>query len=98
MSNLIEIAVIIAVIGWQHFTGYLKNKYLGALLPIIFTATVLFFLFKGQLHLNFSDIVMPIFGLVVLLGMYTDGSHSKEKKVQRELEKMKATDLSDNNN
>lgn len=93
MSNLPHIVGMIAVIAGQHFFGYLKNKYLGAILPILLLGSVAFFIYKGTFEFTFRDIIIPLFGLFVLFGMYQSGKASKDKKIAKELEKMKAKDI-----
>ena len=93
MGNLIEFLIIVVVIGFQTFSGYIGNKYLGAVLPIIFLGFVGFFLFKGSLGINFKDIIMPFFGLVILGVIYEGGRETKKKKIKKELDKMKAKDI-----
>lgn len=94
MDNLIEILIIIAVIAIQTFSGYIGNKYLGSILPIIFLGFVGFFLYKGALGFNFKDIIMPFLGFFVLVMIYEGGKEIKKNKIKKELEKMKAKDIS----
>ena len=47
MSNLVEILSIIVVIGFQTFCGYIRNKYLGSILPIMFILFIGYFCLKG---------------------------------------------------
>ena len=96
MDKLIEIVIIVAVIAFQNYAGHKGNKYLGAILPVIFIGFVIFIAIKGQLSFSFRDIFMPIIGIVVLIGCYEGGRNSQKQKVARELETMKAKDLSDN--
>ena len=94
MDNIIEIIAIVAVIAFQNYAGHKGNKYLGAILPVVFLGFVVFIAIKGQLSFSFRDITMPILGFVVLIGCYSGGVNSKKQKLQRELEEMKAKDLS----
>lgn len=94
MSNLITILGIVAVIAFQDFSGRIGNRYLGAILPIVFAGFVFFFLFTGELGLNFKDILMPFIGEIALIGAYTSGEESRKKKMNKELERMKAKDIS----
>lgn len=94
MSNLITILGIVAVIAFQDFSGRIGNRYLGAILPIVFAGFVLFFLFTGKLGLNFKDVLMPFIGEIALIGAYTSGEESRKKKMNKELERMKAKDIS----
>ncbi|CEN28172.1 MULTISPECIES: hypothetical protein [Pseudolactococcus] len=95
MSNVIEIVSIIVVIGFQTFCGYIKNKYLGSILPIMFILFIGYFLFEGSLAFNFRDIIMPFIGTFTLLMIYQGGKEAKENKIKKELDKMKAKDISE---
>ncbi len=94
MSSLLEIVMIVAVIALQTFAGYIGNKYMGAVLPIVFTGIVVYLFISGNLTLSFSDIFMPIIGPLVLIGIYESGKESKKKKVEKEMDKMRARDIS----
>lgn len=93
MGNLIELLIIVVIIGFQTFSGYIGNKYLGSILPIIFLGFVGFFLFKGALGFNFKDIIMPFLGFFILVMIYEGGRETKKNKVKKELDKMKAKDI-----
>ncbi|MBE9909365.1 hypothetical protein [Enterococcus casseliflavus] len=92
MNNFWEILFIVAVIGFQSFAGYLGNKYLGAILPIVFSLIVIYLFLTGNLTFSFKDILMPFVGLFVLIGMYESADQSKKAKIKKEMEKMKAKD------
>lgn len=87
MGNLIEILIIIAVIAIQTFSGYIGNKYLGSILPIIFLGFVGFFLYKGALGFNFKDIIMPLLGFFVLVMIYEGGKETKKNKIKKRARK-----------
>lgn len=94
MNHLKDIAIIGVIIAFQTFAGYRENKYLGAILPLAFLAAVGVFLYRGALGFNFKDIVMPFVGLFVLIMLYEGGKESRKSKINKELEKMKAKDIS----
>ncbi|HBK4031857.1 TPA: hypothetical protein LIY66_001265 [Enterococcus faecium] len=94
MSNLIEILIIIGVIAFQTLSGYIGNKYMGAILPVIFSGIVIYIIVVGDLNLSMRNVLMPIIGLVSLICIYEGGKESKKKKTLKELEKMKAKDIS----
>ena len=79
---------------FRHLRAIEKNKYLGALLALAFMAAVGVFLYRGALGFNFKDIVMPFVGLFVLIMLYQGGKESRKSKINKELEKMKAKDIS----
>ena len=92
MSSFLLILFIVALIAFQSFAGYKQNKYLGAIIPVVFCAIVLYLMVMTDYHWNFRNIVMPMIGLVSFIGIYNAGSESKKKKLQQELDKMKAKD------
>ena len=92
MSNFLEIGIVIAVIGIQTFSGHLGNKYLGAILPIIFSGIVAFLFVRGNLSFSFRDILMPFIGLFALFGIFESANQSRKSKIKKEMEKMKAKD------
>lgn len=94
MSNLMEILIIIGVIVFQTLSGYIGNKYMGAILPVIFSGLVIYIIVAGDLNLSMRNVLMPIIGLVTLICIYEGGKESKKKKTIKELEKMKAKDIS----
>lgn len=49
---------------------------------------------KMKLGLNFKDVLMPFIGEIALIGAYTSGEESRKKKMNKELERMKAKDIS----
>ncbi|MFD2391345.1 hypothetical protein ACK4CS_08895 [Enterococcus gallinarum] len=93
MSNLMEILIIIAVIAFQTLSGYIGNKYMGAILPLIFSGLVIYIILSGNLNLSVRNVLMPIIGLVALICIYEGGKESKKKKTIKEMEKMKAKDI-----
>ena len=93
MNNILELLLIIFVIAFQTLSGYLGKKYLGAILPIIFSGLVVYIVIRGQLDFSFKNILIPFVGLVALICMYESGKESKKKKLEKELEKMKAKDI-----
>ncbi|MBU7456434.1 hypothetical protein [Leuconostoc fallax] len=93
MDRLLEILIFAGIIAFQTFAGYIDNKYMGVILPVIFTGIVGFLAIAGQLSFSMRDVTMPILGLFTLLGIYASGKESKKKKIQKELDKMKAQDI-----
>lgn len=92
MSEIFTWIVAIAVIVSQVFFGYVENKYLGAVYPVLFLGFVLLIIFTGNMVISFRSIVLPISGTVILILLWEAGKTKKVKKRQRELEKMKAMD------
>lgn len=93
MNNLIEVLIVIGIIAFQTLSGYIGNKYMGAILPFIFSGIVIYIIVAGDLNLSLKNVLMPIIGLVSLICMYEGGKESKKKKTVKEMEKMKAKDI-----
>lgn len=92
MSNIYEILIIIGVIGFQTFSGHIGNKYLGSILPLVFTGIILYIVVSGHFSLSFRDILMPVIGYLALFAIYESAKESKKSKIRKEIEKMKAKD------
>ncbi|MGY3764951.1 hypothetical protein ACWOAH_00120 [Vagococcus vulneris] len=69
MTNLIEILIVIGVVVFQTFAGYIGNKYLGSFLPGLFMIFILYVIVSGNFTLR--DILMLPFGFLTLIGIYT---------------------------
>ncbi|EGO8836903.1 hypothetical protein D7L35_13640 [Enterococcus faecalis] len=93
MNNLIEVLIVIGIIAFQTLSGYIGNKYMGAILPLIFSGLVIYIIVAGDLNLSLKNVLMPIIGLVALICIYEGGKESKKKKTVKEMEKMKAKDI-----
>lgn len=93
MSTVLDLIVIVGTIAFQTYSGYRNNKWMGAILPLIFAVLVIFFIFKGTLTWSFRDIIMPILGIAILLNLYSSGVEYKKRKIKKELDKMKAKDI-----
>lgn len=96
MDNLLELLLVVAIIVFQTFCGYIGNKYLGMILPLMFIELVLFFLLQGALGFNFKDIIMPFFGPLILFLIYDGGKQTRKKKIKKELDKIRAKDITQN--
>ncbi|KAA9179866.1 hypothetical protein F6X86_03710 [Enterococcus durans] len=93
MTNILELLLIVFVIAFQTLSGYLGKKYLGAILPVIFSGLVVYIVISGHWNLSLKNILIPFVGLIALICMYEGGKESKKKKLTKELEKMKAKDI-----
>ncbi|AFM71397.1 hypothetical protein [Enterococcus hirae] len=80
MNNTIQFLFIAGIIGFQTLSGYIGNKYMGAILPVIFSGLVVFIVLTGHLNLTFRNILMPIVGLITLICIYEGGKESKKKR------------------
>lgn len=83
MSNIYEILIIIAVIGFQTFSVHIGNKYLGSILPVIFTGVIVYLFVFGNLTLSFRNILMPFIGYFALFAIYESAKESKKSKIKK---------------
>lgn len=71
---------LIVVIALQYLFGYLKNPYLGVILPILSIILVIYLISKGTMDLNMKNILMPIIGLSAMGFLWNDGKTKRLKK------------------
>ena len=89
----ISIVTVLVSLGClQYYFGYKDYKKLGVILPVIFIGLVIFFIIKETMSFSVRDILMPILGLFVLIGVWDNGYQKKQKAINKELDKMKAKD------
>ena len=89
----ISIVIFLVSLGClQYYFGYKDYKKLGIILPVIFIGLVIFFIIKGTMTFSVRDILMPIIGLFVQIGVWDSGYQKKQKEINKELDKMKAKD------
>ena len=92
MTNIFEILIIVGIVALQTFLGYRGNKYLGAILPVLFCGAVIFLFVRGYLSFSFKDMLMPLIGFLSLIAVYERANQSRKAKIKTEMEKMKAQD------
>ena len=87
MTNILELLLIVFVIAFQTLSGYLGKKYLGAILPVIFSGLVVYIVISGHWNLSLKNILIPFVGLIALICMYEGGKESKKKKTHKRIRK-----------
>lgn len=80
MTNIVVIVIIACIIGFQTFAGYLGNKYLGCILPILFIGIVAYLFLKGTLTFTLRDILMPLVGILSLAMIYERADKARQLK------------------
>lgn len=83
MTNIVAILIIACIIGFQTFAGYLGNKYLGCILPILFIVIVLYLFLRGNLTFSVRDILMPLVGILSLAMIYERADKTRQLKQKR---------------
>ncbi|KRN97759.1 hypothetical protein [Companilactobacillus kimchiensis] len=78
MIELIGFILTILIVAFQSFAGYKHNKYLGMILPVIFIGSIIYLMAAGRFELTTRNIVMPIVGLVALIGLYGFAGRTKK--------------------
>ena len=89
---MIKISLIVGIIFFQTWFGYLENKLLGAILPITSIILYIYLLINGYLSFGFITIIMPFIGLLALISLWETGKKNKKDKQKKEIDKMKAKD------
>ncbi len=83
IQTTILIVIIIAIV-LQYLFGYLKNPYLGSIVPILSIILVIYLFTKGTMDLNVKNILMPIIGLSAMGFLYSDGKSKRLKKEEND--------------
>lgn len=89
---MLELVLIVLVIALQTTFGYLENKKLGAILPVLSILLFVYLFVSGVIEFSVIDILLPLVGLFALVSLWENGRKSKYEKRKKELEKMKAKD------
>lgn len=92
MYELLSILILIIMFGLQYFLSTRSNKFLGAIIPIIFIIFVAFMYFSNNLGL-ITSIVLLALGLILLIEQWYKGNKQKKVKYDKEMVKMKGKDL-----
>lgn len=83
MTNIVVIVIIVGSIGLQTIAGYLGNKYLGLILPILFIGIVLYLFLRGNLMFSVRDILIPLVGILSLAMIYERADKARQLKQKR---------------
>lgn len=73
MGNFIFIIFTIGCLLFQILTGYLGNKYLGMILPVILLVFIGYLIYIGAWTWRLGDILMPFIALGALTLIYQGG-------------------------
>ena len=88
--TVLTIFITVSLLAGQHYLSSRKQWWLGWILPLIYTGFVVWF--KVCMAPEFRLFSLIIIG-VVLLGIWAEGRDKYKKKIDKEIEKMKSTDL-----
>lgn len=75
---MIKILLIVGIIFFQTWFGYLENKILGAILPVTSIILYIYLLVNGYLSFGFITIIMPFIGLFALISLWETGKKLKK--------------------
>lgn len=96
-QEMIQFLICLGAGMIQWGFGYIKNKWLGLVLPAGFIGYLVIYLLPKSTTLTFGKIMMLFLLLAVLMFIFYmawhNGSDAKEKKIKKDLEKMEAKDL-----
>ena len=92
MYDLLSILILIIMFGLQYFLSTRSNKFLGAIIPIIFIIFVAFMYFSNNLG-PITSIVLLALGLILLIEQWYKGNKQKKVNYDKEMVKMRGKDL-----
>lgn len=92
MYELLSILILIVMFGVQYFLSTRSNKFLGAIIPILFVIFVAFMYFNNNLG-PITSIVLLVLGLIALIEQWYKGNKQKKVNSAKEMVKMKGKDL-----
>lgn len=92
MSEILSILILIVMFGIQYALSTNSNKFLGAIIPVLFVIFVGFMYFNDKLG-PVTSIVLLILGLIALLEQWYKGNKQKKVNSNKEMVKMKGKDL-----
>ncbi|MCA2504001.1 hypothetical protein [Staphylococcus xylosus] len=92
MSEILSILILIVMFGIQYALSTNSNKFLGAIIPVLFVIFVGFMYFNDKLG-PITSIVLLILGLIALLEQWYKGNKQKKVNSNKEMVKMKGKDL-----
>lgn len=92
MYELLSILILIVMFGVQYFLSTKSNKFLGAIIPILFVIFVAFMYFNNNFG-PITSIVLLVLGLILLFEQWYKGNKQKKVNSDKEMVKMKGKDL-----
>lgn len=92
MYELLSILILIVMFGIQYFLSTRSNKFLGAIIPMLFVIFVTFMYFNNNLG-PITSIVLLALGLIALIEQWYKGNNQKKLNADKEMVKMKGKDL-----
>ena len=96
-SEYMRLLIFLVIIISQWTLGYNKLKKLGFVIPVVFYAWVFTVIFPHLSKLTWikAPILLVLLALLggILYSTWQSGYKEKEKKINKELEKMKAQDM-----
>lgn len=97
MDSLISVAEGMLVVFVIYWTNRLFPKWFGGIYNLAFLLFMVYTIItRGQDQL-ISMLIVLILGEVILGGIWVSAREDKKRKIKKEIEKMKATDISHNN-
>lgn len=92
MNEILNIFFFAAALGLQYFLSSRNSAYWGAIIPVLFTASLTWMLVNDRIHSTLAYVLVPL-GLLLLLEQWSRGRKEQRKNRQRELDKMRTHDL-----
>ncbi|WP_347860947.1 hypothetical protein U0355_09585 [Salimicrobium sp. PL1-032A] len=91
--DIYNVFLFAGLLGMQYFFSTRENKFLGLIVPGVFTIIMAGMYVAGRIeHLLFVILVVPI-GLLFFYEQWKKGREAVQAKREKELKKMKSYDL-----
>lgn len=95
MKYILYITIVIVLSAGQYFLSSRKSAVLGGVIPLLVIPFTVWVIKIRSLPINF-DTLFPFIGLlIVLCSIWAEAREHLKKKQKRELEKIKAKDISE---
>ncbi|WP_102335270.1 hypothetical protein [Salimicrobium jeotgali] len=95
MNWLIPIIVTVLLLVVQHSLSTNRRAWLGAIIPTTLSVVLGFLVLSNQMEVNSTrDLFFIVAGPLVFFGIWSEGRNSLKRKRQKELDKMRAHDMS----
>jgi hypothetical protein len=80
MSSVIGTLIIIAISGLQYLCSRVKYKYSGAVIPILFAGSMLYYYLIAQKAGFWSFLIILIVGEILLISIWDNQNQVHERK------------------
>ncbi|ABJ68773.1 hypothetical protein AAHB41_00940 [Pediococcus pentosaceus] len=83
MSSVIGTLLIIAIAGLQYLCSRIKYKYSGAVIPILFAGSMLYYYLIAQKASFWAFLIILVVGEILLLSIWDNQYQKNEQKTEQ---------------